>query len=101
MVLNVHEYRCDALALVSGLDDVMHIPLDSLSYETVRALHREFNRLFLTDTDSRLMRSMRLTTSATSAEFANVLSVLWSRIAKPGLDCLALTVIHLILDLTV
>ena len=55
VVLNVHECRCDALALVSGLDDIMHIPLDSLSYKTVRALQWQLNQLFLTDTDSRPM----------------------------------------------
>ena len=34
VVVNVHKRRCDALVLMAGLDDVMHIPLDNFPYKT-------------------------------------------------------------------
>ncbi|KDR71440.1 hypothetical protein GALMADRAFT_74871 [Galerina marginata CBS 339.88] len=40
VVINVHEDRCDAIALVTGTDDPLHIHLDQFSYrDAVRLLH--------------------------------------------------------------
>jgi hypothetical protein len=47
VVVNVHKSRCDALILMAGLDDVMHIPLDGFSYRNAQTLHQSLNQLLL------------------------------------------------------
>ncbi|KAG8794806.1 hypothetical protein FRC12_021339 [Ceratobasidium sp. 428] len=43
-LVNVHEDRCDALALLPGSIDVVHIPLLELSYEKVVRIYSSFKK---------------------------------------------------------
>jgi len=45
VVVNVHKRRCDALVIMAGLDEVMHIPLERFSYEKAHHLHQSLNQL--------------------------------------------------------
>jgi hypothetical protein len=93
VVINIHEFRCDALVLVDGLDEVVHISLDDFSYEQAQRLHRSLSQLLLTaGVRTRDTRAMRRITTTTGAGFPSVLSDLWSHIVKPVLDSLVFTV---------
>jgi hypothetical protein len=93
VVANIHEQRCDALVLMAGLDEVMHIPLDRFSYETAQELHRSLNQLLLAGgVRARDTRAMRRGTTTTGAVMQSILSDIWLNVVKPVLDGLAYTV---------
>jgi len=101
VVVNIHKSRCDALVLMAGLDDVMHIPLDEFSYEDAQTLHQSLNQLLqaaqVHARDTRLeLRRIQVNTTA-DVGFPSILSKLWSSIVEPVLNCLAITVSRLIL----
>ena len=99
VVVNVHEHRCDALVLMAGLDDVMHIPLSKFSYKNAQTLHQSLNQLLqaaqVRAQDTRLGRVQAKTT--TDVGFPSILSNLWSSLVEPVLNGLAITVSYLIL----
>jgi hypothetical protein len=96
VVINLHKHRCDALALVAGLDEVMHIPLEHFSYEKAQELHQSLNQLLLVaDVRARDTRAMRRVKTTTGTGFPSILSDLWSYVVKPVLDGLAFTVSYL------
>jgi hypothetical protein len=85
---------------MTGLDEVMHIPLDHFSYDKAQELHQSLNRLLLgagvrARDDARAMRRV---TTITGAGFPSILSDLWSYVVKPALDGLAFTVSYSLLD---
>lgn len=45
VVLNIAKLRCDALALLPGLDDIIHIPLPNVTSEEVTGLQRRSIRV--------------------------------------------------------
>jgi tetratricopeptide (TPR) repeat protein len=93
VVINVHRSRCDALALMAGLDEVMHIPLARFSYEKAQEMHRSLNRLLsAAHVRARDTRAMKRVATTTGTGFPTILSDLWSYVAKPVLDGLAFTV---------
>ena len=99
VVINVHKRRCDALILMAGLDDVMHIPLDHFSYEKGQQLQSSLNKLLLAGgvrARGRRFGRVATTTTATDVDFPSILSNLWLYIVKPVLDCLAITVSNLL-----
>ncbi|KIM74180.1 hypothetical protein PILCRDRAFT_80299 [Piloderma croceum F 1598] len=93
VVVNVHKQRCDALVLIPGLDEVMHIPLHDFSYEKGQELHQSLNRL-LSNAGVRVrdLRGSRLVATRKDGSFQHVLLILWSCIVKPVLDGLAFSV---------
>jgi len=103
VVANVDKHRCDALVLMAGLDEVIHIPLDCFSYEKADKLHQSLNELLsaarVRTGDTRHMKCLPNTTSA---NFSSILSDTWSYVVKPVLDVLALSVgcslLHRLLD---
>ncbi|GAB1520571.1 hypothetical protein RhiTH_003650 [Rhizoctonia solani] len=86
VVINVHRNHCDALALLPGSRDVMHIPLSSLSYNT------------LINTRDRLVRNTRiggrgsrrpiLNEDRSSDPLESILNMLWIDVVRPVLDSL-------------
>ena len=105
VVVNVHQRRCDALVVMAGLGEVLHIPLECFSYEKSEQLHKSLKQLLLTagvricDEDTRAMRRATITGSGS---FQFILSHLWSSVVKPILDGLAFNVsgsLHFILHI--
>ena len=100
VVINVHQSRCDAFALVDGLDEVVHIPLPAFSYAKAQQLQLHLNQLLSTagvrvrDID---IRATRLATTTKCGGFEFILSNLWSSVVKPVLDGLAFSVSHLLI----
>jgi len=93
ILVNVHEDRCDALALISGVGDPMHIALD-FTYDMASKL-RERLGLFLSCNGVRMREENRgprpvLEEDAdTRTEIHLVLEALWLRVVRPIFDALA------------
>jgi hypothetical protein len=101
IVVNVHQSRCDALVLMAGIDDVMHIPLDGFSYKNAQTLHQSLNQLLhaaqVHAQYTRLeLRRIQVRTTA-DVGFPSILANLWSSVVEPVLNGLAITVSYLIL----
>jgi hypothetical protein len=45
VVINVYNLHCDVLVLMTGLNEVMYIPLNSISYEKVQELQQALDEL--------------------------------------------------------
>ena len=93
ILVNVHEDRCDALALISGTVAPLHIPLD-FTYDEAAEL-RERLRHFISSRKVRMRevdragRTVRLPNAEKRSEIHLVLEALWLRMVRPILDALA------------
>ncbi|KAF7335070.1 hypothetical protein MVEN_02257500 [Mycena venus] len=88
VILNIANYKCDALVLVPGLHDkVMHIPLNDFKPESAGSMAQSLGHI--------VGRSERLVTREGQMnpedELAQNLSQLWKQVVKPVLDELAIT----------
>ncbi|PVF92655.1 hypothetical protein CPB86DRAFT_829849 [Serendipita vermifera] len=91
VVLNIAEGRCDALALSSGLEGVIHIPLPNITSERVTELRDELkNQLYSSGIRMRYTRAAkRVTDKADMETCKRILAELWTNLVKPVLDSLA------------
>jgi len=93
ILVNVHEDRCDALALISGVPAPMHIPLDFTHKEASEL--RAGLRLFLSRNGVRIRdenrgpRPVLEDDTGMRSEIHLVLEALWLRVVRPILDALA------------
>jgi len=94
VVLNVHERRCDALVLIPDLKDVVHIPLDSFSFEQALELQQFLNRVASNQeiTTRGISRRRKLETFDIESGYKRILSDLWLCVVKPVLEGLAFSV---------
>jgi hypothetical protein len=90
VVLNIAKERCDALALVPGLEEIIHIPLPDITAKRVTELRDEMKDLLCTS-GVRLRAAMRWT-EGEEADCRHILAELWNGIVKPVLDSLAFSV---------
>ncbi|KIM86572.1 hypothetical protein PILCRDRAFT_815805 [Piloderma croceum F 1598] len=94
IVINVDKSRCDALIVMADLDEVIHVPLDGISYNQVQGMQYSLN-ILLSSAGVRIRdtRQARMTsTMPDNFGFEGILSRLWTHIAKPVLDTLAFSV---------
>ena len=95
VIVNIHNDRCDALALMAGAGKPMHIPLPKFSYQEAERLAKGFHGHLLRhgvvsrigialddDNDSPLP----------DIDLSEVLSVLWSQVVWPILESLGFLV---------
>ncbi|KAK0459039.1 CHAT domain-containing protein [Armillaria novae-zelandiae] len=89
VLLNTFETRCDALVLIPGLDNVMHIPLEDFSYNRAKILQERLNKsLSALGVRTRQSEPVPCGTSGKNV-FMDVLKELWTCVVKPVLDGLA------------
>ncbi|KAF6754680.1 CHAT domain-containing protein [Ephemerocybe angulata] len=104
VVINMDNRRCDALALMDGLDEPLHIPLPSFSVEKAREYRtvlrsqlsrhhlraREANIETSIDSESwvRGVRPAPVRTHVEGSPVHQVLRGLWEEVVKPILDAL-------------
>ena len=97
ILVNLHEDRCDALALVCGSEIPIHITLDDFTHKEASDL-RERLRRFLSSHRVRMReadrggRPTRRPDSEKQSELHFVLEALWLRVVRPILDGLAFSV---------
>jgi len=95
ILINVHEDRCDALALIQGCDEPLHIPLEHLTHKDVSGIKDRLRRYLasgkylMRDTD-RGPREDR--DPDRMGDLQEILQELWLRVVKPILDALSYSV---------
>ncbi|KAG8817354.1 hypothetical protein FRC19_011401, partial [Serendipita sp. 401] len=89
VVINVSKIRCDALALVYGAEEVIHIPLPDLTSEKIIQLQAEFNSIL--KSSGVRMRAVRDEEVEVGGDEGckRMLAELWDCLVKPVLDSLA------------
>jgi hypothetical protein len=94
VVLNITQTRCDALALVAGIEEVVHIPLPGVTSKRVMELRDELKDL-LYSSGLRLRgdrAAQKWTDEGESDNCKDILAELWNGLVKPVLDSLAFSV---------
>ncbi|KAJ2924744.1 hypothetical protein H1R20_g12343, partial [Candolleomyces eurysporus] len=105
VIINVHKTRCDAIALLSGCDDPVHIPLTDFSLAMAEEMRREIQdglssigiraRSIATDTEvtdtdtadlvDRAMKPLPRVRGSKNT-FKKILAQLWTCVVEPILD---------------
>jgi len=95
ILINVHESRCDALALMSDCNEPIHIPLENFTYKQAATL-RDSLRHFLASNGVRMREENRAIRPVPNPRIKSdihfVLGVLWLEVVKPVLEGLGFTV---------
>ncbi|PVF91516.1 hypothetical protein CPB86DRAFT_719275 [Serendipita vermifera] len=90
VIFNIAKMRCDALALLPGLDDLIHIPLLNITAERIAELRTELkNPLYSSGIRMRDTRAAMKFTDESDESCRQVLAELWNKLVKPVLDALA------------
>lgn len=93
VIVNADEHRCDALALMEGLEDVVHIPLESFTYELARRLQKDLFKLLSSgNIRQRTLRAAKLVPMFNSFDMSGILTKLWQGVVKPILEYSAFSV---------
>ena len=99
VIINVHKDSCDALALLSDLDEPLHIPLEKFSYVKAADLRNQLNthlcaaniRMRECELDS--IRATRpVGDNDSSGVIKHILHQLWILVVKPILNGLGFSV---------
>jgi hypothetical protein len=88
IVLNIAKERCDALALVPGLEEIVQIPLPDITSKRITELRDELKDMLYTN-GIRLRAAMRVPEGNDEEDCRHILAELWNGIVKPVLDSLA------------
>ncbi|PVF92334.1 hypothetical protein CPB86DRAFT_769512 [Serendipita vermifera] len=91
VIFNIAKTRCDALALLPGLEDVIHIPLPSITSEGITELRDELkDYLYSSGIRMRDTRAaVKFTDESDEENCKRVLAELWNNLVKPVLNALA------------
>ena len=101
VVVNVHHTRCDAIALIAGVDEPLHIQLPRLSWKKVKTFQQDFithlaehslcNRAAELDSlEAQQTRGVKPHIHIHKVHY--VLEGLWKDVVKPVLEALAFSV---------
>jgi hypothetical protein len=94
VVLNIATTRCDALALVPGLEDIVHIPFPNITSEKVTRLRDELKD-FLFESGIRSggeRAAVKFSEQTNEQTCKRVLKELWKHLVQPVLSSLAFSV---------
>ncbi|PVF92133.1 hypothetical protein CPB86DRAFT_791449 [Serendipita vermifera] len=93
VVLNIAQTRCDALALVPGSQNVVHIPLPNITSQRVSELQYQLNdQLCVSGIRMRDTRAAKRVTDEPDKETCRrVLTELWANLVEPVLSSLKLS----------
>ncbi|KAJ7466000.1 TPR-like protein [Mycena latifolia] len=87
VLLNITEYRCDALVLMAGLHgEVLHVPLPDFTLQDARSMAQSLGSLVSGAARSERLDGHREGDIPQNEQFGQILSALWKRIVKPVLD---------------
>lgn len=93
VVVNISKRRCDALALLDGFEDVVHIPLSNITADRVVKLRDRLGSLLSSNgirmRGERAAKKLEDDGDNDNDECEEILAELWSGLVKPVLDSLA------------
>jgi tetratricopeptide (TPR) repeat protein len=103
IVINVHETRCDALALISGAKAPIHVPLHNFTHkqaDNLRSLLHNYlsswgMRSRGSEPDEMRGPHRRSSIRKNDSDIRSILGQLWLNVVKPILDELAISVSNL------
>ncbi|KAF8545977.1 hypothetical protein OG21DRAFT_1368101, partial [Imleria badia] len=94
--LNANKQRCDALVVMAGSEDVIHVPLSNTNYDEVAGMQLRMNdllrlkgRAMMHDDSDRGARVKGMTPDDV---FSSILPYLWEKVVSPILEVLSLSV---------
>ena len=92
IVFNIHETGCDALTLIVGIEEPLHIPLDKFSLEQAEQLQKtlQFDLLKQQEVKDQDHMPQHVRHSLSSISF--VLKELWCKVVQPILEALGYSV---------
>ena len=92
IIFNIDESRCDALALIAGIKDPVHIPLENFSLVLAEELQKtlRFDLLKQRGVEDQDRIPQRVQPNASSMSF--VLKELWCKLVRPTLEALEYSV---------
>ncbi|KAJ7851751.1 CHAT domain-containing protein [Mycena leptocephala] len=91
-IVNISEYRCDALILLPGLaDEVIHVPLPDFTIHKAQALAKVLASIVGTPGRNDRLHGSREGDMAPDDIISYILSELWVKIVRPVLNALAIT----------
>ena len=96
IIFNIHKDRCDAIALIFGVDSPLHIPLETFSLQQAIQLQDDLQK-YLNYNYARQHSADRATfwlhvKNSEGVTMYNILHELWKHVAKPILDALGYSV---------
>ncbi|KAF8960972.1 CHAT domain-containing protein [Flammula alnicola] len=88
IIFNIHESRCDALAVIAGIEEPLHIPLGNFSLLQAEQLQKtlQFNLLKQREVEDGDRAVRRYFRNPPSMSF--VLKELWCKVVRPILEAL-------------
>ena len=94
IIFNIHKTRCDALALIAGIKEPLHIPLENFTLEQAEELQKtlRFDLLKQRDVEDHDRIPQRVRLNPSSMPF--VLEELWYKVVQPILEALGYSVRH-------
>jgi hypothetical protein len=93
IIFNIHEIRCDALALIAGIKEPVHIPLENFSLEQAKQLQKtQFGLLRQRKVEDNHRMPQRV--SPNQSSMLLVLNELWCKVIQPILKELGYSVRH-------
>ena len=92
IIFNIHETRCDALGLIAGIEEPLHIPLENFSLVQAEELQKtlRFDLLKQRDVEDQDRIPQRVRPNPSSMSF--VLKELWCKLVRPIIEALGYSV---------
>ncbi|KAJ7189599.1 TPR-like protein [Mycena pura] len=91
IILNASEVRCDALVIMPGLDEIMHVQLPDFTFHDAQSLAKSLQYLISPSGRSDRLFGRVEGHIVPEEKFALILSQLWVKVVKPVLDGIAMT----------
>ena len=93
IIFNIHQSRCDALALLAGIEVPLHIPLENFSFDQAEQLQKtlRFDVLKQREVENQDREIWRFA-FGNGPSMAFVLKELWCKVVQPTLEVLGYSV---------
>ncbi|KIM40791.1 hypothetical protein M413DRAFT_412983 [Hebeloma cylindrosporum] len=88
VIFNLHKIQCDALALIAGIDEPLHISLKEFDRVEAQKLHATLQLELLTQREVKNGDRAGRRASASSPSMRFVLKELWCKVVQPVLEAL-------------
>jgi hypothetical protein len=96
VILNIADERCDALAIIDGIEEVIHIPLPNITSSRITALQDELKNLLYSSgvrmRGERAAQRLEDEDDGKAVDCREILAELWTGLVMPVIESLAFSV---------